>query len=150
MTNKIITLILFLFLFSINSIQINAQNVEMPLQVYDPEKDVKNKDNFICILTIEPIPEFIGGSKEMFEFLRTNICYPDSARVKGIDGTIYVGFTVEIDGTLTNIRIKRGKNELNEESLRVVRLMSGKWKAGIQNGKPISTNFTLPIKFHLE
>jgi hypothetical protein len=58
---------------------------------------------------------------------------------------------VETDGTISEVTIKRGlKNVANEEAMRVVKLMSGKWKCGYQNGKPARIRFTLPIKIHLE
>jgi TonB family protein len=106
------------------------------------------EEEAILGMFIEPQPEFIGGIKAMYEFLRENLRCPQE--VCG-EGTVYVGFTVEIDGSLTNIQIKRGISIFNEEALRVVKLMSkGMWKGGQQGGKPARVNYTIPIKFRLE
>jgi TonB family protein len=106
-------------------------------------------NKYICILIIEPNPEFIGGPKAMFQFLSENITYPKTAR--HVEGTVYTGFVVNKDGSLTDVKVKRGVHpDIDSEAVRVVKLMSGKWKAGIQNGKPARVAFTLPIKFRLE
>ncbi len=110
---------------------------------------VKNqaKEDFIGII-VEQQPEFIGGYKAMFQFLKDNIKW--SKDVCG-EGTVYVGFVVNIDGRLSDIHIKRGINIFNEEALRVVKLMSvGMWKCAKQSGKPARVAYTLPIKFSVE
>ena len=99
-------------------------------------------------MVAESQPEFIGGQIAMFQFLRDNIKWPKE--VCG-EGTVYVGFIVNFDGSLSDIHIKRGINIFNEEALRVVKLMSvGMWKGAKQSGKPTRVAFTLPIKFSVE
>ena len=100
---------------------------------------------------IEPQPEFIGGQAAMYKYLGEHICYPESAREAGIEGTVYVGFVVEKDGRITDVTIKRGLSpDVNAEAICVVKSMSGKWKAAIRNGKPEKCNFTIPIRLCLE
>jgi TonB family protein len=102
-------------------------------------------------VTVDKMAEYAEGQKEMFKFMGMNIRYPKEARENGIQGTIYIGFVVEKDGKLTNINIKRGiSRDCNEEALRVLKLMSGKWSAGIYNGQKVRQAFTLPTKFKLE
>ena len=139
--------LLFMLVFCIITMPIKAQE-ERPLR-FENSDESKKKDNFICTLVSEPSPEFIGGSKAMFKFLSENLHFTsDSTR---IPRTIYVGFVVETDGSISEVTIRRGStNAANEEAMRVVKLMSGKWKCGYQNGKPARVRFTLPIKFCLE
>ncbi len=96
-------------------------------------------------------PEFIGGEKARVDFLINNIIYPEKAREKGIQGTVYVSFFIEINGELSEVKVERGVNQLlDDESIRVVQLMTKKWKPGIQKGKPARVQFTMPIKFTLD
>ncbi len=105
------------------------------------------KEDFMGVI-VEQQPEFIGGQIAMFQFLRENLNWPKD--VCG-EGTVFVGFVVNIDGSLSDIHIKRGINIFNEEALRVVKLMSvGMWKGAKQNGKPVRVAYTLPIKFSIE
>ncbi len=95
--------------------------------------------------------QYKDGEKAMFQFLAANIKYPQEARGNGRQGNVYVGFVVEKDGTLTNFKVKRGfSSDCNEESIRVVKAMSGNWEAGVFNGQKVRQAYTLPIKFRLE
>lgn len=110
-------------------------------------KGVDNETVFFGMVA-ESQPEFIGGPKAMFQFLSDNLKFP-----KGVcgEGTVFVRFIVNFDGSLSDIHIKRGVNIFNEEALRVVQLMSvGMWKGAKQNGKPTTVAYTIPIKFRLE
>ncbi len=105
------------------------------------------KEDFIGMI-VEQQPEFIGGYVAMRQFLSENIKWPND--VCG-EGTVYVGFVVNFDGSLSDIHIKRGINIFNEEALRVVKLMSvGMWKGAKHSGKPARVAYTIPIKFRLE
>jgi TonB family protein len=99
---------------------------------------------------VEQQPQFPQGQKAMFEWLGQNIKYPTKARENGVEGTVYIGFVVNKDGSLSNITIKRGiSSDCNEEAVRVISAMP-KWKPGMQDGKAVAVAYTLPIKFKLE
>ena len=101
------------------------------------------------IPVVEKMPEFKGGEEKLREFLSENLIYPDSARLNGISGTVYISFVVEADGELTDIKPLRGLGGgLTEEAVRAVLLMP-KWEPGRVNGKPVRCLFTLPVKFTL-
>lgn len=54
-------------------------------------------------------------------------------------------FIVEKDGSLTNIKIvESNEPSLNKEAIRVIESLS-KWNPAIENGKPVRSNFSLPI-----
>ena len=97
----------------------------------------------------EDMPEFYGGEDALYRFLGKNIQYPKLAKEIGIQGTVYVTFIVEKDGSISNASLIRGiGGGCDEEAMRVVRLMP-KWKAGKQRGVPVRVQFNLPIKFIL-
>jgi periplasmic protein TonB len=98
---------------------------------------------------IEELPQFPGGEKELFKFVSTNLNYPDIASQQGIEGIVYVTFTVEKDGSVGDIEILRGiGGGCDEEALRVVSIMPA-WKPGTQKGKPVSVRYNMPVRFSL-
>ncbi len=99
---------------------------------------------------VEKPPSFPGGEEARAKFMQANIKYPEEAKKKGIQGTVYVSFIVKADGSVTNVKIQKGVGGgCDEESVRVVNLMP-KWNPGLMKGKPVDVAFTLPIKFLLD
>ncbi|WP_051664057.1 M56 family metallopeptidase [Dyadobacter crusticola] len=100
-------------------------------------------------MVAEQKPEFPGGHEAMIEFLKTNTKYPAPALKANVEGTVIVRFTVDKEGTLSNILIVKGVGfGLDGESVRLVKSMP-KWKPGIQNGEPLEMTQTIEIKFDL-
>jgi periplasmic protein TonB len=102
------------------------------------------------VLWVPEMPSFPGGITEMQTYLVNNIRYPGEAREISIQGTVYLRFVVEPDGSITNITILRGiGGGCEEEALRVVKSMPN-WVPGKQNGHPVRVILTLPVKFSLK
>lgn len=98
----------------------------------------------------EQMPEFAGGTEEMYKYLGKNIQYPPLARENSIEGKVILSFVVGADGKISQIE-QVGKKlgwGLDEEAIRVVKSMPP-WTPGKQNGKPVYVKFTLPIRFQL-
>ncbi len=90
------------------------------------------------------------ADRRMLEFVYSNVRYPARARRFGVEGMAVVGFVVERDGQVTNIRPIRSLNEdIREEILRIVGLLP-RWEPGTADGEPVRVQFNLPIKFQLE
>lgn len=101
------------------------------------------------LLFAEQQPEFTGGMEAFGDFLRQNLKYPSSAARAGIEGKVFVEFTVGVDGSIQSARTVKGIGfGCDEEALRVVNLMPN-WRAGKQSGRPVRVRFTLPISFQL-
>ncbi len=99
---------------------------------------------------VEVDPQFAGGSEGLRAFLTKNLHYPSPAQRSNIQGRVYLTFTVEPDGSLSNINVIRGIGfGCDEEALRVMKLMP-KWKPGKQSGRAVRVKFTMPIVFALE
>jgi len=95
------------------------------------------------------MPQFPGGEEARTKYMINTIKYPAEAKEKGLQGTVYVGFIVEKDGSISNVKVQRGiGNPCDLESLRVIQAMP-KWTPGTQNGKPVRVQFTVPISFKL-
>lgn len=115
------------------------------------DQDVKeNKQNETIFAVVEKMPEYPGGDKARIKYLGENIKYPEAARKKGIQGTVYVTFVVEKDGSITGIRVMRGIGRgCDEEAVRVISTMPN-WKPGTQRGKPVRVQYNLPLRFVLD
>jgi periplasmic protein TonB len=94
----------------------------------------------------EKMPKFDG---DMNRWLADHIVYPKKAEDAAIQGTVYVSFVVEKDGSVSTIKILRGVDpSLDNEALRVISVMP-KWIPGTQFGKPVRVQYSLPIHFKL-
>jgi len=98
---------------------------------------------------VEQVPTFPGAEAGFNKFLVQNIRYPKIARDNNVQGRVIIGFVVERDGTLTDIKVVRGiGGGCDEESLRVMSL-SPKWNPGLNHGKPVRVQYSIPIAFAL-
>ncbi|MCX6282275.1 MAG: TonB family protein [Bacteroidetes bacterium] len=115
----------------------------------EPEKVIPTPVPDEPQVSVQEMPSFTGGEAELYSFLSKSLKYPYDARDLGVQGKVYVEFIVERDGSISNVRIKRGIGAgCDEEAARVVSLMP-KWNPGKQNGQPVRVLFVLPIRFVL-
>jgi protein TonB len=100
---------------------------------------------------VEQPPTFPGGEDALAKYLSKNIRYPRVAQENGISGTVFVQFVVDSEGNIKDVKtVGAAKGGgLEEEAVRVVRTMP-RWKAGKQNGRQVSVQFNLPIRFTLQ
>jgi protein TonB len=113
------------------------------------ETKVEEVKEDIIFVFVEENPEFPGGEEARIKFLKDNIEYPRIARDIGLEGRVWVGFVVEADGRITNVKILRGRAQsLDDEALRVAKLMP-KWKPGKQRTKAVRVQYQMPITFTL-
>ena len=165
---KIIKLsIIFLFLFSINSLvaQVVKKNrkpetVESPKEAVAPEETIEidvvetvdslqTNDSDDVFVFVEVQPVFPGGDDARPKYLRENIHYPKDAKEAGIQGTVYVSFIIEKDGRVTNVKVLRGiGGGCDKESVRVISNMPN-WTPGTQRGKAVRVQYNMPIRFVL-
>ena len=110
------------------------------------EAELMEADVFIVV---EESPQYPGGDEAWQKFLVENLTYPQAAREASIQGTVYVTFIVEKDGSITEPAVSRGIGAgCDEEVLRVVRQMP-RWTPGKQRGKAVRVRVSIPVKFTL-
>jgi len=101
-------------------------------------------------VTVEQMPEFIGGKTAMLRYIYTNIKYPQIARDEGIEGLVKISFVVDKSGKPTDFEIKEDiGGGCGEEALRVVKSMPD-WIPGKQKGKAVNVQYNLPVQYKLE
>lgn len=139
----------------VEDIEIDAEaddNTEIPEYIPPPdnieiEEDVVVEEEIFMV--VESMPHFPGGDEAFRNYLSKNLKYPQIAKESDIQGTVYVTFIVERNGTINNIKILRGiGGGCDEEAIRVIENMPD-WIPGKQRGKEVRVQFNLPIKFTL-
>ena len=111
-----------------------------------PKPEVSNK----VFDVVEEMPSFPGGQGALMAFLSSNIKYPVVAQENGVQGRVIVGFVVERDGSITDVKVMRSVDpSLDREAQRVVKAMP-RWKPGKQNGSAVRVKYTVPVVFRLQ
>lgn len=114
------------------------------------QNEVKVSDDDAIFFVVEVQPEFPGGMDSMYAYIQKNLIYPEKAKAEGIEGRVFITFTIEKDGSVSNVKILRGIGGGCDEAAKEVVEKMPKWKPGTQRGKPVRVQFNLPIKFELE
>lgn len=114
------------------------------------QNEVKVSDDDAIFFVVEVQPEFPGGMDSMYAFIQKNLIYPEKAKAEGIEGRVFITFTIEKDGSVSNVKILRGIGGGCDEAAKEVVEKMPKWEPGTQRGKPVRVQFNLPIKFELE
>ncbi len=101
-------------------------------------------------IVVEQMPEFPGGVNAMRAYLAKNVKYPVVALENGMQGTVYISFVVNQDGSIVDVTVLRGVDaSLDKEAVRVVQSMPS-WKPGKQGGKAVRVSYQVPISFKLQ
>jgi len=99
---------------------------------------------------VDEQPEFPGGFQSMYEFLGSNILYPEQAKKANVQGKVFLTFVVGSSGKIRDVKVLKGAGfGMDEEAARVVKKMP-KWKPGREDGKEVAVRYTLPIDFRLK
>lgn len=133
--------------------------------------NIRNEELFIDIMTkywpdsienlypygtIEEISSFeapqfqCGEANDFSKWVSEQVVFPLSARNKGIQGTVILGFYVEKDGSVGDPKVVIDLDpELDAEALRVVK-ESPSWSPAKRNGEIIRYHYYFPLIFKLE
>ena len=97
----------------------------------------------------DEFPSFTGGDAARIKYFRDSISYPKQAIEKSVEGTVYVTFVIEVDGSITHVKLLKGIGSgCDEEAIRATQDMPN-WIAAKKNGKNIRSQFNIPIRFVL-
>lgn len=114
----------------------------------EPPKHVVEETKIFTV--VEQMPMYPGGDGALMGYLRDNIKYPTVAAENGVQGRVVVGFVVERDGSITDVKILRGVDpSLDREAMRVVKSMP-RWNPGKQNGSAVRVKYQVPVSFRLQ
>jgi protein TonB len=103
----------------------------------------------VAITFAEEMPKY--PEDKMYEDLAKNIVYPEKEKSFQIEGTLFVSFVVEKDGSTTEVQIIReieggeGFNKVATEAVKSLR----KFEPAKMNGNAVRLRMTIPIRFSL-
>ena len=99
---------------------------------------------------VEEKPSFNGGNANEFsKWVNSRLVYPEIAKENGVQGRVTLQFTVNADGSVSNVKVLRGvDSSLDKEAVRVVS-SSPKWKPGKQRDRAVKVTYTFPVIFQL-
>jgi TonB family protein len=115
---------------------------------------VETKPADSVFLTVDLAPEFPGGTDSLFSFIVENLKYPEKAKENDTQGTVFINFIIDKDGSVADAKVVRGISpECDAEALRVIKMMPS-WEPGLIKGKaediPVKVSFNIPINFKLD
>ena len=114
----------------------------------EPPKHVVEETKIFTV--VEQMPMYPGGDAALMGYLRDNIHYPTVAAENGVQGRVVVGFVVERDGSITDVKVLRSVDpSLDREAMRVVKSMP-RWTPGKQNGSAVRVKYQVPVTFRLQ
>lgn len=144
------------------SIEFSAEDNNSTVETVEVKEEVKEEvkveedkreeaDENVVFKIVETMPSFPGGDAALMKYIGDNVRYPAIAQENGIQGRTICQFTVERDGSITDIQVLRssGDASLDKEAKRVMQSMP-RWSPGKQRGKPVRVSYTIPINFRLQ
>jgi len=93
--------------------------------------------------------KFPGGMAALQKLISDSLKYPQEAKERALEGTVYVTFTIDATGEVSRPEVSEGVHYLlNEEAVRFVSAMPV-WSPASKNGIPVDSSFIMPITFNL-
>ena len=114
-----------------------------------PQEPAPNDNEIFDDVDVSQMPEFPGGEEELIRYLAQNIQYPKQALDGNTEGRVLIGFVVNKEGDIDDVKVLRSIGDgCDEEAVRVIHKMP-KWKPGKNNGKLVNVFYNLPVTFQL-
>ena len=99
---------------------------------------------------VEVEADYSGGANAWVNYLNKNLKYPQEAINKEMQGTVLARFIVNLDGTLSDLKIIKSPGKiLSEETIRVIR-NSGNWIPATNKGQRVKAYKIQPVVYKLE
>ena len=101
---------------------------------------------------VEQMPQLPGGGGNgaIVAAIQKATKYPPLALRNQVEGRIFVSFTVNAQGDVSDVKVVKGLGSgLDEETIRAVKTLP-KFIPGKQNGRAVSVSFTVPITFKIQ
>jgi protein TonB len=101
---------------------------------------------------VEQMPELPGGGGQaaIVAAIQRAVKYPRQALSNGVEGKVFVSFTVTSKGDVVDVQIVKGLGSgLDEETLRAIKTLP-KFIPGKQNGREVSVSFTVPVTYQIQ
>ncbi|MDQ2793442.1 MAG: TonB family protein [Bacteroidota bacterium] len=101
---------------------------------------------------VEQMPELPGGGGQpaIVMAIQKAVRYPARALSNQIEGKVFVSFTVDPKGEVTDVKIVKGLGYgIDEETMRAIKTLP-RFIPGKQNGREVSVSFTVPVTYKIQ
>lgn len=101
---------------------------------------------------VEQMPELPsgGGQPAIVAAIQKAVRYPFIALRNQVEGRVYVSFTVDPKGEVTDVKIVKGLGSgIDEETIRAIKTLP-RFIPGKQNGREVSVSFTVPVTYKIQ
>ena len=135
----------------------NILNLEddanLGVEIMDYVEEVQEEvveEEAIPFALVEEKPKFQGGDANTFsKWVSQHLDYPELAKENGVSGRVMVQFTVNPNGTVSDVKVLRGVDpSLDKEAVRVIQ-SSPKWTPGKQRDRAVKVTYQFPVIFQL-
>ncbi|SEP97179.1 energy transducer TonB [Neolewinella agarilytica] len=94
------------------------------------------------------------SDRQLLGFVQSRVQYPSMARENGVEGTVVIQFTVEKDGTISDVvparKVGAGCTEAALKAVNAITKEGRLFQPGMQAGRKVRVRFNLPVKFQLQ
>ena len=118
----------------------------------DPSQRAARAEKIYAASDCDMRPQFFHSNERHFlqSWVYKYLKYPQAAIEQNLQGQVLVSFVIEKDGSVTNVKVEHGVDELlDEEAVRVV-AVSPKWIPGQIKGVKVRTRIVIPVEFRLK
>lgn len=128
-------------------------NANLGVEIVDYHAAVEEEEveeEAIPFALVEEKPKFQGGDANTFsKWVNSKLVYPEIAKENGVQGRVTLQFTVNTDGSVSDVKVLRGvDSSLDKEAVRIVS-SSPKWTPGRQRDRAVKVTYTFPVIFQL-
>ena len=140
----------------IESTETDQEEIVEEVEVVEEEIDMD-----VPFAIIEDVPLFPGCERvpkserrscfqtQIQKHIAKNFRYPEIAQEMGIQGRVFVQFTIGKDGSISGIRTRGPDKNLEKEAKRIISRLP-RMTPGKQRGRPVRVPFSIPITFKLQ
>ena len=140
----------------IESTETDQEEIVEEVEVVEEEIDMD-----VPFAIIEDVPLFPGCERvpkserrscfqtQIQKHIAKNFRYPEIAQEMGIQGRVFVQFTIGKDGSISGIRTRGPDKNLEKEANRIISILP-RMTPGKQRGRPVRVPFSIPITFKLQ
>ncbi len=100
-------------------------------------------------IVIRQNAHFPGGTEKFITIVKNKIIYPEKAIQNNIEGDVEIGFAIERDGSVDDLRVIRDIGYECEYAVINAIKESPKWNPAILIGRPVITQSSITINFKL-
>lgn len=112
-------------------------NTPIQIQLQSPEDDPSFNHNVHSL------------SKGFSSWVANQIKYPPESLKNNVKGWVHVGYTIELDGTISNVKINAAPDPVLGEAVAKVVKNSPKWLAGVNTKNKLPFKSAVSIKFEI-